>query len=445
MQMYRGLPVITNQMPVEERNAIPHHLMNCVDVDEEPWRVGIFQRECLRLIRDIHARGKRPILVGGTHYYTRAVLFKGQILGEDDDHQADSAAADSASGMASSAERWPILSASPQEMLCKLREVDPVMASRWHPNESRKIRRSLEVYLQTGRPASEIYAEQRRQQQQQQHDLLHSDETNAIAPTVGLRFPTLIFWVHYAEKAALNARLDRRVDAMVLDGLLSEALSMADHLRAKRSQGITVDQGKGVWVSIGFKELTPYLEAIQAAAPSSTTASSSSSSQGDLEKLKASCLESVKSATRQYAAYQTKYIKNTLWRALAQIHQTGQLYVLDGTDLAKWDENIKLPAERVVDSFLRGVPCPDPKSLSDLARTTLEEREAHQQSEMHTSPTDRSCLTCDVCQKTMTDEAQWNVHINGYAHKRVLKSRAKRAARDEYLHKRQQEEENASR
>lgn len=81
MQMYRGLPIITNQIPVEERNGVPHHLISCVELDEQPWFVGRFRSESLRLIDDIHARGKTPVLVGGTHYYTQAVLFKDQLLG----------------------------------------------------------------------------------------------------------------------------------------------------------------------------------------------------------------------------------------------------------------------------------------------------------------------------------------------------------------------------
>ncbi|KAG0160431.1 hypothetical protein PDIDSM_7960 [Penicillium digitatum] len=89
MQMYCGLPIITNQIPIDERNGIPHHLLSCIDLDAEAWRIGLFKREALRVIDDIRTRGKVPILVGGTHYYTQAVLFKEQLVGEGVDDEGE--------------------------------------------------------------------------------------------------------------------------------------------------------------------------------------------------------------------------------------------------------------------------------------------------------------------------------------------------------------------
>ncbi|KAK5705869.1 tRNA dimethylallyltransferase, mitochondrial, partial [Elasticomyces elasticus] len=229
MQMYRGLPIITNQMPVEERNGIPHFLLSCIELEEEAWRIGIFKRETLRLIEDIHSRGKLPVLVGGTHYYTQAVLFKDQTVGE------NAEIGDKPQGTAieepestSSAVKWPILDAPTEVVLQKLREVDPVMADRWHPNEMRKIRRSLEIYFQTGRPASEVYAEQKLAKQK-------TAAEDAVAGTEQLRFPSMIFWVH-AERETLNTRLEKRVDVMVEQGLTTEARTMFDYIQEKQAQ-----------------------------------------------------------------------------------------------------------------------------------------------------------------------------------------------------------------
>ncbi|KAI5277644.1 hypothetical protein KEM54_004933, partial [Ascosphaera aggregata] len=156
MQTYKGLPVTTNQVQPHEMNGIPHHLIAVNSIEQEPWQVGLFRRECLKTIRDIRSRGKLPVLVGGTHYYTQAVLFNEQLV---DYRGLEDAEAQPQEGErpldAAAQERFKILDKSDQEILEKLREVDPVMASRWHPNEDRKIRRSLEIYLQTGRRASE--------------------------------------------------------------------------------------------------------------------------------------------------------------------------------------------------------------------------------------------------------------------------------------------------
>lgn len=410
MQMYRGLPIITNQIPIEERNGIPHHLIDCIELEEEPWRVGIFRKECLRIIRDIHSRGKLPILVGGTHYYTQAVLFKDQIVGENNGEDEQGASEAEPTSSEDLSKKWPILDAPTEVVLQKLREVDPVMADRWHPNESRKIRRSLEIYFQTGRPASEIYAEQKRQRQ-------------AADSTGQLRFQTMVFWVH-ADRETLNPRLDARVDVMLQQGLMSEAKRMSDYIREKHSQGITVDSTKGVWVSIGFKELAPYFAAVY----------EGSSSEEELESLKRTCIESIKTATRQYGVSQVKWIRNKLWRALAEVGMTHCLFLLDSSKVEDWKTCITEPSELLVHSFLNNEPCPDPKSLSELARTTLEAKEAQFQKESSGLP---KCITCEVCRRTMANEEQWNIHINGSAHRRAVKAAAKRAGQEEFLRKKE--------
>lgn len=412
MQMYRGLPIITNQIPVEERNGIPHYLLSCIGLEEEAWRIGIFKRETLRLIDDIHSRGKLPVLVGGTHYYTQAVLFKDQTVGENAEIGEEPTEEPEAT---SSAVKWPILDAPTEVVLQKLREVDPVMADRWHPNETRKIRRSLEIYFQTGRTASEVYAEQKMAKQK-------TAEEGSSLGTEQLRFPSMIFWVH-AERETLNSRLEKRVDVMVEQGLMTEARTMFDYIQEQQAQGITVDQERGVWVSIGFKELAPYFEALQ----------KGSASAEELETLKQSSIESIKIATRQYSTSQIKWVRNKLWNALSAAGMTHRLYLLDSSDVKNWEQNITEPSEKLVHALINDEPTPDPKSLSELARTTLAAKEAKAEKQKTGAS---KCVTCDICQRTMTSE-QWDVHINGVAHRRALKHAAKKTELAEYLRRKE--------
>ncbi|KAL4999008.1 IPP transferase-domain-containing protein [Aspergillus recurvatus] len=420
MQMYRGLPIITNQIPVDERNGIPHHLISCIELEENPWRISMFRRECLRLINDIHARGKLPVLVGGTHYYTQSVLFQDQLVSEEPDSSDEESGSYPADDV-DSAVRWPILDAEPELILQKLREVDPIMADHWHPKDTRKIRRSLEIYFQTGKPASQVYAEQRQSKQA----TANNDNGSGKGQ---LRFNTAIFCLH-SEKATLEERLFKRVDVMVEQGLLSEASRMSDYLQEQKAQGVTVDQTRGVWVSIGFKELAPYSNALR----------EGSRTEKELEALKQSCIGSVKIATRQYAMSQLKWIRNKLWAGLSEAGMTDRLYFLDSTNVGDWTKNITEPSERLVEALMEEKPLPDPKSLSEFAKTTLEALE------IKSLPTDHRptrCITCDICRKTVTNEEQWQIHINGSVHKRVLKSLAKRRERDAYLRKRQESLEN---
>ncbi|KAJ5645797.1 hypothetical protein N7490_002169 [Penicillium lividum] len=419
MQMYRGLPIITNQIPIDERCGIPHHLLSCVDLEAEPWRIAHFKKEALRLIDDIRSRGKTPILVGGTHYYTQAVLFKDQLVGEGKDEGSDYEERSKLSEEASTSEKWPILDASPEALMKKLREVDPVMAARWHPKDGRKIRRSLEIYFQTGRPASEIYEEQK------------ALKAQTVMKDAGLlrSTNTLIFWVH-AEKEVLDGRLDSRVDTMVKQGLMTEAQTMWEYIKSKQAQGIEVDQTRGVWVSIGFKELAPYFAAVDKA----------ESSEAELEKIKRSCLELIRIATRQYGTSQVKWIRNKLWRALSEVGMARRLYLLDSSDVSKWQQNITGPSEHIFEAIQHEKPTPDPKSLSPLANEVFGAKEA----KALAASKDMTCHTCDQCQKTLAGEEQWKIHLKSKAHRRALLSETKKAERKAYLQKRGFESQQAS-
>ncbi|PCG98734.1 tRNA isopentenyltransferase [Penicillium occitanis (nom. inval.)] len=414
MQLYRGLPIITNKIPMHEREGVPHHLIDFIGLEEESWRIGQFRKECLRVIQDIHSRGKIPVLVGGTSYYVQSVLFNDALVGEAaDDVLLDEKLPERQERNAS--EDWAILDAPVESMMEKLREVDPVMADRWHINEGRKIRRSLEIYLKTGRRASEIYEEQMRQRQ--------AAIEHAEGVTAGqLRYSTLIFWVH-SEREKLYRRLENRVDTMAEQGLIAEAKTLSEYAVKQEAQGNPIDLSRGVWVSIGYKEIEPYFTALRAG----------NSSGKELEALKESCLESVKTSTRQYSNRQVQWIRKKLWTALADIGATNRLYVLDATDPGAWNSCVSEPMERIVQAFLSNETLPEPKSLSQMAEETLAEREQNY-TKVTTPPAQTlKQIACEVCNKTMMGQEQWDIHIRAAPHRRAVKAAAKKAHNMEWL------------
>ncbi|KAF3347104.1 Protein phosphatase inhibitor 2 [Verticillium dahliae VDG2] len=128
MQLYQGLPVITNKMTTAERRGIPHHLLDHIPLDEPAWIVGDFKRAANKVIREIRSRGNLPIVVGGTHYYTNALLFEDMFVGPGHEGQGEPApAADVVP--ASDAGRFPILDEPTEVILAKLRDVDPPAAA----------------------------------------------------------------------------------------------------------------------------------------------------------------------------------------------------------------------------------------------------------------------------------------------------------------------------
>ncbi|KAI1941196.1 tRNA dimethylallyltransferase, mitochondrial [Ophidiomyces ophidiicola] len=420
MQMYKGLPIITNQIPVEERAGIPHHLISCINIDQEPWKVGQFQRSALKVIEDIRARGKLPILVGGTHYYTQSIVFHKQLVSgcNSDDENADGKYDEVVENA-----KWPILQGTAEELLHALREVDPVMAERWHPNEKRKIRRSLQIYLQTGRRASDIYQEQKVELKRisaTDDDFNPSSEFIPTEKTGHLRFDTILLWVH-SNRSILQQRLDDRVDVMIDKGLLAEAQHMFGHLKQKEREGVHIDRTTGVWVSIGLKELDPFISALSAGNFSSD----------HLQKLKKECIESVKSATRQYARSQIKWIQGRLWNTLEAANATDRLYILDSTEAKSWDSAVRLPAEEIVDAFLSENSRPHPSEVSEIAKEVFEMKK--QNGQPSTDNIEIKRMACEVCNARAMTEDQWKVHMKGRKHKNAVKRESRKKDREEYF------------
>lgn len=398
IQMYDGLPIATNKISTEEQKSIRHHLLGFISLHERPWEVTSFRQNATQVIEEIQARGKLPILVGGTHYYTQALLFKEDII---EGPPADVARQDWE-------KMWPILGASTEEMIEELRKVDPVMAARWHPKERRRIKRSLEIYLTTGKRASETY-----QQQQQRKSEMFSNSfvtstgqtasSNQERPTVNvssLRYDTLIFWTH-VDSGVLKSRLEDRVEAMVSKGLIVEAQLLLEQLQAF---GFREEAGKsdmGIRTAIGYKEFLPYLIALK----------SNINNTEVLEDLMKEGIERTKIGTRQYARQQIRWIRNKLLRALETERLDRTLFLLDGTDLSQRSRTVDAVAHVIMEKFLTGETLPLPKSVSPTAEQMLLTKEKEDLYARH----------CDACGKTMMSGEQWFLHIKGKPHLKAVK------------------------
>lgn len=411
MQLYTGLPIITNKITVEERKGVPHHLLGCIDFGEPTWVVGTFVKRALRVIEEIRSRGKLPILVGGTHYYTQSLLFREQLAETDDDGKAGGAEKDKEHGPSeNSDEAYPILKEPTEKLLEKLQEVDPVMASRWHPNDRRKIQRSLEIFLQTGRKASDIYAEQ------QIASAATNSSENTSGEESGLRFPSLVFWIH-AETEILRTRLDNRIDKMLARGLIDEVSQLHEYAVAQEAEK-PVDESRGIWVSIGYKEFKAYIAALRTGAVS----------EEDLQALKAEAIERTKIATRQYAKRQTRWIRLKLLLALQSQPQTsqtetaGMFYLLDGTSVPDFESTVLSPAAETTQAFLSGTPMPEPKDLSAAAAEQLSVKPDRDHSNMHKNWVRRRC---DLCGVTCVTDKQWEAHARSRAHRRLVSKKRK--------------------
>ncbi|KAM9901632.1 hypothetical protein OXX69_008634, partial [Metschnikowia pulcherrima] len=229
MQVYRGAPIITNKHPFSEREGIKHHVMDHIPWSEE-YFIHRYSAEAISAIEDIHARGKTPIIIGGTHYYLQNLLFKNKTIGEKEEK-------DQLRPL--SLEQQALLDGPVDAIFKALTDVDPVISEKFHPKDTRKLRRALEIYYTTGQRPSEMYKEQK---------LDELEDTS-------LKYNTLLFWI-YCDSEVLKERLDKRVDSMMQTGALDEIRELNNFYE---SQTPTPDMTTGIWQVIGYKEFRPWL------------------------------------------------------------------------------------------------------------------------------------------------------------------------------------------
>ncbi len=214
--IYRGMDIGTAKPDTTTLARAPHRLINLLD-PSEPYSAAQFRRDALREMSAITARGRIPLLVGGTMLYFK-VLLEGI---------AELPAADPALRAAVTWEAesigWPAIHA-------RLAAVDPSMAARLHPNHSQRILRAWEVYCLTGQPMSAL------QKQQASEPLPWSVTQLALMPA----------------RDAVHLRIAQRFDAMLSHGLIDEVRAL--HARGTLSPDLPAIR------SVGYRQVWEFLD-----------------------------------------------------------------------------------------------------------------------------------------------------------------------------------------
>jgi tRNA dimethylallyltransferase len=215
-QIYRGMDIGTAKPSVAERRSVPHHLIDIVDPTGS-YSAAQFRRDAVRLILEITARGRIPLLVGGTMLYFKALREGLSELPESD-------AALRARIDADAAERgWPALHA-------ELAKVDAPTAARLKPSDAQRIQRALEIYRVTGKPMSQLLG-----------------RTKSALP-----FRLLELALVPSDRAELHRRIESRFDAMLERGLVEE-------LQALRERH-TLRPGLPSMRCVGYRQAWQHLE-----------------------------------------------------------------------------------------------------------------------------------------------------------------------------------------
>lgn len=210
--LYRGMDIGTAKPDMEERRGIPHWLIDVADPDET-WSLSLFQKAADEAIRDIHSRGKLPILVGGTGQYARAILEGWSIPEGEPDYR-----------LRIVLENWG-KEIGALALYQKLERLDPEAAAKIEWQNMRRTVRALEVIFTTGRKFSE-------------------QRTVRESP-----YEAVIYGMK-RERAELYRRIDLRVDLMIRRGLV-------DEVRGLLAKGYS--ETLPSMSAIGYKEICDYL------------------------------------------------------------------------------------------------------------------------------------------------------------------------------------------
>lgn len=213
MQVYRRMDIGTAKVTAEEMQGVPHHMVDVADPSES-FSVARYVEMASDCCEEIFARNRLPILVGGTGLYIDSLL-SGRSFAERSDRENDirnelNREYDERGGTA---------------MWSELNSVDPERAERLSPNDRKRIVRALEIYRLTGKTITQ-----------------HDAETLSLPP----RYDSLMVALDYVQRDDLYARINRRVDQMLENGLVPEVQALLD---------LGLNDDHTAMQAIGYKEI----------------------------------------------------------------------------------------------------------------------------------------------------------------------------------------------
>ena len=210
---YRGMDIGTAKPSLQERNIVPHHLIDVADPDET-WSLALFQEAACEAIDQIHSRGKIPFLVGGTGQYIRAIVEGWEVPAQEPDR-----------GLRTVLEGWAE-AIGPYALHEKLALIDPKAAQAIDPTNVRRTVRALEVILLTGKRFSN-----QRKRGETAYDVL----------MIGL----------CRDRKTLYERVDARIETMLEEGLVKEVETLL---------AAGYDPALPTFSAIGYAEIIQHLQ-----------------------------------------------------------------------------------------------------------------------------------------------------------------------------------------
>ncbi|XP_042429393.1 tRNA dimethylallyltransferase 2-like isoform X1 [Zingiber officinale] len=378
MQVYRGLDVLTNKVPVPERNGVPHHLLGCIDPS-----VGFTSRDfrdlAIPIIDDVLLREGLPVVVGGTNYYIQALVspFLADDLVED---------------VAACSRDEPRENCGIDKIASfeRLKEVDPVAANRIHPNDHRKIKRYLDLYESSGVRPSNLFQGK-------------NAEKRGRADTS--RYNCCFIWVDVS-LPILDRYVEQRVDSMLDSGLLNEVCGIYNQ---------NTDYTQGLYQAIGVHEFGMFFKSYFSIKESTEVPWPYFSEIGDmngdvLKKLLAEAIEKLKSNTCKLVRRQKRrlnQLKSVFGWNFHHVDAT-EAFTSNSGDL--WQTTVVEPCAKIVRNFLE-----EPGSLTNNKKLGHFEQKGPVLRDLWTQ------YICEACgNQVLRGAHEWEQHKQGRRHRKRL-------------------------
>ncbi|MGN0527070.1 MAG: tRNA (adenosine(37)-N6)-dimethylallyltransferase MiaA [Acutalibacteraceae bacterium] len=243
MQIYKGMNIATAKPTLEETDGIPHHLIDFLDVTNK-YSVSSYCEDAKAVIDDIISRNKLPVIVGGTGLYIDSLINNTEFLQDASSNEVREQLKDELNTKGIDA------------LYSELVRIDPEAAKNIHKNNTVRVLRALEIFRSTGKTLTE------------QNRLSHIIESD---------YEPLFVGIAYKDRNILYNRINKRVDIMMENGLLNEAIEFY-----KSNPSDTAVN------AIGYKELKPFIDG-----------------RLPLEE----CVDNLKKETRHYAKRQITWFK----------------------------------------------------------------------------------------------------------------------------------------
>ena len=219
MQVYRHMDIGSAKVTADEMEGVPHHLIDVLEPDQD-FNVVTFQHMAKEALQGIYNRRRIPIIAGGTGFYIQALLYDIDFKENEDGSPVRRELEELAAREGE---------AAPAVLHAMLEEIDPESAARIHANNVKRVIRAIEYYRLTGRKISVHNQEERTKESP--YDFL--------------------YYVVNTERPVLYARIDRRVDQMMENGLVEEVQTL-------KSMGC--HRGQTSMQGLGYKEILDYLD-----------------------------------------------------------------------------------------------------------------------------------------------------------------------------------------